>query len=395
MEQYLLKQASDKQCGNMVTRMLLAKSFHNYEFLRLMISEDLDNFLKIKQFCDQYGLALQGRKIEDFDQFYKKKGLMIIQTRCSNHTHFMLIRKYRKGYIVNDPGFGCYYTSREKIYAEMTGYYLCVIGKTPQYKKVLDSDRLIKRPFIFSQLFTFVIFHIFSLLALVLGVFAFNQPQYLHYAIILSAFSFIFFVFSRQRLFYMNSQYDDAITPLLDRGSSSTFLCNFQALHELKHDLFTPFITHITSALNSLMILGIIAINDLKLLVVPLFIIIGLTLAKRRRLKDNDEYRHFDRQLESVSEQMKRSEGIAEINRRTKSFIQRKFIIDTIFNISIFFILLIMMFINRVYTVNYLLFYLFMMLFLKHNFSQLWSIPASISRYYTALIKIDTIARKE
>ena len=73
MEQYMTKQTGPKNCGVAVTKMLLATCFNNAAFLRLNIKENLSDFSKIKDYANQYDLALQGSRTEDFEEFYKNK----------------------------------------------------------------------------------------------------------------------------------------------------------------------------------------------------------------------------------------------------------------------------------------------------------------------------------
>lgn len=388
----MLRQNNDHDCGVAVSKMMLALHHKNVNFLRLKTTKNLNDFLKIKQFCGEYGLELQGRKISSYEDFYKIKTPIIVQTNNNDKYHFLIIKRKGKKYIINDPGFGTYKTTSEQLVKEMTGYFLEVVNPKGSHYH-LKEEEMINSPLKRGPLFGFISCHVLSLCMLFLSFMIFNRPETIHYSIILAASSFVFFVLSRHSLIRVNSTYEKTTIPILSKCKETKFQENFYKLQLIKKDLIAPFTNVFTSIITTLLIFVIIGINDYKLLIVAISVV-GLEFVfKKIKLRKNDEYRSFEGLIaETGKKEEGRDENLTLINKKSEEFIQKLFFKDILTNVAIFFFVYIVMLINGIYSLNYMLLYLFTFLYLKTNVMTLLDCRKNISDYYNTLNHLDTIA---
>lgn len=393
MEQYFLKQVDKRNCGVAVTKMMLAIFHRNLNFLRLKTQDNLGDFLKIKQFCLSYNLELQGHHDADLSFLKSTKGPMIVQTRLEGKTHFIIVKKKRHKYFVNDPGFGSYRTTLSQLSKELTGYYLSIKNhKNKGYQ--LSRDQLVTIPVKKAPLVAFVICHIFSLLLLFTSFILFGQNDLIHYSIILAASSFVFYVFSRQSLFILNSDYESITNPILLKVSGNKFVDIFRHIHLLKREILVPFTTVFTTIVNIVVMITMLAINDYKMLIISIVICILAMIRRAINWRTQNEYRYFDQLIERTSQMNDRKESLHTINDKTQRFIQKEFIMDIIENALIFFLVYIVMLFNHLSSLNYLLLYFFVLLYLKSNINVIINWRKHISDYHNTLNNLDTIANK-
>ena len=393
MEQYFLKQVDKRNCGVAVTKMMLAIFHRNLNFLRLKTQDNLGDFLKIKQFCLSYNLELQGHHDADLSFLKSTKGPMIVQTRLEGKTHFIIVKKKRHKYFVNDPGFGSYRTTLSQLSKELTGYYLSIKNhKNKGYQ--LSRDQLVTIPVKKAPLVAFVICHIFSLLLLFTSFILFGQNDLIHYSIILAASSFVFYVFSRQSLFILNSDYESITNPILLKVSGNKFVDTFRHIHLLKREILVPFTTVFTTIVNIVVMITMLAINDYKMLIISIVICILALIRRAINWRTQNEYRYFDQLIERTSQMNDRKESLHTINDKTQRFIQKEFIMDIIENALIFFLVYIVMLFNHLSSLNYLLLYFFVLLYLKSNINVIINWRKHISDYHNTLNNLDTIANK-
>jgi len=394
MEQFLLKQTSNNDCGLSVSKMILAFYHRNLKFLKLDVSADLSDFLKIKQFCGRYGLELQGRKLMDQKELLKVRRPLIVQTKKDDKTHFLLIKRRGKGFIINDPGFGTYQSEFAPLLEEMTGYYLEMIGPRSRGFK-LKRDDLCLNPLKRRHIVPFVGFHLFSIVSLFISFMIFDQAEYMHFSLILAAFSFVFYILSRQSLFKLNKEYDQLTSTIVEKESANSFIATFEKIHRIKSDFVSPFISLFTAVITSLILLALLAINDLKFLVVAGVVLLLLFIVQITNLHENFEYRNFEQLLVNTSkDEENRKENLKTISKKSQTFIQKKFVYSSLIDILLFFMVTIVMLINDLTSLNYLLLYFFIMLYLKNNLVTLFNWQKSISQYYTALNLLNEIAKK-
>lgn len=394
MEKYMLKQSQQNSCGAAVSKMILAYFHKNIRFLRLKLDYIPNDFLKIKQLCAHYDLELEGRKVEMKDDFYHLKGPLIVQTSIDNKTHFLLIKRKNKYFIVNDPAYGTYKVKIEQLLEELTGFYLIIISpKSRGYK--LKETELNTVPIKKSALFGFIIFHLLSLLCLFLTFIIFNQVEVLHLSIILAACSFIFYILSRHFLFQLSQNYDTTMTPTLVNIPNKRFLDSFNKVHTIKTALVSPFVSLFSACLNVLLILVLLIINDYKLALLAIILALAMKVFQRLSLRDNFKYKQFDSLLVQTSKATnERSNLINEINSKSQRLIQEKLIGGILIDICIFFAIYIVMLVNSLASLNYILLYLFVFLYLKKNLMSIMDWRKAISEYYKSINDLDVIAKQ-
>ncbi|MDY0292937.1 MAG: cysteine peptidase family C39 domain-containing protein, partial [Desulfuromonadaceae bacterium] len=365
MDKYMLKQSRQNSCGIAVSKMVLALFHKNIKFLRLKLDYIPDDFLKIKQLCAKYDLELEGRKVAVKDNFYHLKGPLIVQTNIDNKTHFLLIKRKKKYFIVNDPAYGTYKVKIKQLLEELTGYYLAIISpKSRGYK--LKETELNAVPIKKASLAGFIVFHLLSLLCLFLTFIIFNQVEVLHLSIILAACSFIFYILSRHFLFQLSQNYDSTMTPILMNISNQRFLDSFNKIHTLKTALVSPFVSLFSATLTVLLILVLFTINDYKLTLLAIILAVTMKIFQSLSLRDNFKYKQFDTLLLQTSKATdEKTKKINEINAKSQSLIQKKLIGEILIDICIFFAIYLVMLVNSLASLNYVLLYLFIFLYLK------------------------------
>jgi hypothetical protein len=394
MEQYMIKQTGPKNCGVAVTKMLLATCFNNAAFLRLNIKENLSDFSKIKDYANQYDLALQGSKTEDFEEFYKNKSLMIIQISRHNLNHFLLIKRSGKHYRVNDPGYGSYLMTKAELLANFTGFYLELINDKIKRRKPILSD-LIKLPIARKSVALFIILHLFSLVSLFVAVLILDNPTQMYFSILLVAFSFMLYILSRHFFISLSQGYDQISNTILETKTPKLFLESFNKIQGMKAGFIAPFLTIFTSSVTVLMLLILLGINDVKLLIIALLLMVSLTYLRSREGRRIFRYFQLDELISFASIDMdKRKDHLQQISDKTHKYIQKNIFFDIIVDAGIVFLLMLVMAMNQLYSLNYLLLYFCLLLYLKSNIKLVLSWPQTISEYYNTINQLEDIARK-
>lgn len=394
MKQYMLKQLGPKDCGVAVTKMVLAIHYRNFGFLRLNIKEGLGDFSKIKDFAARYDLALQGAKVVDQEEFYKLKGLMIVQTKKDDIHHFILIRRVGKNYHVNDPSYGFYVMTKTELFEHFTGYYLEVISPRPKPYK-LNAIDLIAVPIRKKTIISFVVFHLLSLISLFIAFMTMNDQTQIHLTILLSGFSFAFYLLSRQKFFRLSQHYDALSNAVIEQNSPKHFLEHFGQVQKLKSDFISPFINLFTSSITVVMILFVFTINDYRLIVSAALVFVLLLLSNLQEGKKYYQYYQLDHLVTNTSVVLtNRKENLAKISSQTHKLIQTNMFANILIDVVIFFLVVLVMLINQLASLNYLLLYFFMFMYLKSNLVTLLKWPQQVSGYYNTINQLEDIARK-
>lgn len=394
MEQYMIKQTGPKNCGIAVTKMLLATCFNSATYLRLNIKENLSDFSKIKDYVDQYDLALQGSKTDDFEDFYKNKNLIIIQISRHNINHFLLIKRSGKHYRVNDPSYGSYIMTKTELFANFTGYYLELINEKVKRRKPNLSD-LITLPIAKKNLALFIFLHVFSLISLFAAVLIFDDSSQMLFSILLVALSFMLYILSRHFFMSMSQGYDQISNTILETKTPKLFIENFNKIQSMKTSFISPFINIFTSSITILMLLILLGINDVKLLIVALMMIIFLTYLRSKEGRRVFHYYQLDELISYTSVDMeRRKDHLQQISQKTHKFVQQNIFIEIIVDAGIVFLLMLVMVMNQLYSLNYLLLYFCLLLYLKSNIKMVLSWPQTISEYFNTINQLEDIARK-
>lgn len=395
MQQYMLKQTSSNGCGTAVAKMYLALKSKSPSALCLGIDDDLDDFLKIKQFLAKTGLNVIGKKVEDYSNFYKIRLPLIIQIKKGDSYHFLLVKRAGwKFYQVNDPGYGHYLMKRQNLVDIFTGYYMYdtskKVGRISQITNNLTS-LMVPR----TQLILFIVFHILSLTLLALSLLVFDQITFLPYAITLSAFSFIFYLLNRQQLFKLNSRFDQQLNQHLASKNDHRFLELYKQANALKSDILHPFVRLLTSGLSALMLITILLINDYKM-IIPIFVIVVIALALRRSEKKvHYKYLQYEESITLVSRTREdKSSLLSSLKKQSDDFIRQSFNKTVIFDIIIFFLVFIIMIVNEILLLNYLLLYFILFLYLKSTLLIVIDWRKYYARYYDSLNRLDQLMRK-
>lgn len=392
MEKILIKQTDSKRCGNAVAKMYLALIYRSNAPLLLEEDEILDDFLKIRNYLLVNGLSMTGRRVDDYHYFYKIKDPMIIQVRVNQKDHYVLIKKSGKyHYHVNDPGYGYYRVHQKELMNYFTGYYL--IGEKAKFPKSNFFTSKIKRRLLNRHLLSFFIFHALSMLMLFLALVIFNQVEFLHYAIILGAFSFITFLISRQSLFKLNSVYDEKLTQKLETVNEAAFISAYQEFHRLKSDIIHPLYKLVTSIISTVFIIFLIGVNDYYMFIPIIYLLISLIFLKKRAHEREFKYFEFDNDLIQISRSENRRLGLETLNKKSKGFITQIFNETIVGDIILFSIIFIVMLINEVLLLNYLVFHFSLLVLLKSNLNVLFFWKKQYSIYFSSLNRLEALTR--
>lgn len=392
MQKYMLRQTSRNTCGNAVAKMFLAIESKNLRALLLKDDETLDNFLKIKKFLNEHHLIVEGRRVTHINDLDKTRKVMIVQIKKDNKLHFVLIkRKNKRYYEINDPGYGNYILSKETFASVFTGFYLINVKKC-HYKRI--SGQLIHIPFKKRTLTGFLLFYVFSVILLSLALVAFDQIDYLPYAVTMAAFSFITYIMSRQYLFKMSRNYDRALIVPISKCTNEDFMRTYEESHLIKRDILESLTKLVSASLITILLITLLLINDIKMLLPLLYVFVSLIIEKRISKKKQFEYLCFDEALHRIAKlDVDKTEALNHLNDRSSSFISSYFFKSIIFDtLTLFFILLIML-INEILSLNYILLYFFLFQFLRNNLKVLVNTDSLYSTLVSRINQLDTISK--
>lgn len=392
MEQYLLRQHSDKTCGLAVAKMFLAYETKKKKALLLDISEELDNFLRIKRFLELNGLFVEGRKVTNFCDICTLRKAMIIQVKKDDKFHFLLIKRKNKRYFkVNDPGYGHYLMTKESLDLIFTGYYL--INKDRRRHQPLTGST-IQAPLTKHATISFIFFYVLSLILLGLGILIFDKITLLPFSISLSSFSIIAYILSREILFKLSHDYDDSISETLALKSEDNFINAYKECHLIKKDILESKMRFITATLTSIFLIVLLLINDHKMLLVIVFILLSLLHDRELHKKKQYQYLKHEEDIYHLRKNVPNKIGILrKLNNESSSFISRYFYKTIIYDALTIFILLLIMLMNELLSLNYILLYFFLCQYLRSNLATLINWKGAYSTVISRINQLHWLSR--
>ncbi len=384
---FYIPQIKNDDCGFACVKMLLADHFNNKDYLFIPNTQDgAYSYKNLMSVSKEYGLILQGIKVEDKEEIKKFDKFPAIVTLVKDDaSHAVVITKIRFGYIyINDPASGTYSMSVNK-FIELWDGTMLIKEKEEASNKIPEQFNFVSS----SSKIKLIIFQVLAALTLMAAIYFFKDDTNVVFIILIAAFALFegLLYFSQ---FKVMKEIDFAFKSYLDDKNiqNKSLLPDYEIYK--KEELTNVTSTIFAFAISFLLIVMAIVNNYYNALFILITFIIavikvGMFNPKMDEMKStlfNKEIALSDKKLDDYKDNLdaihSKSYYIGKYNLLFKCISLVLIIVSVYMTMQL----------NEIFSTSFVLFYTVLSLYLLEQLESLLGFSKNKSKYYESKIKL-------
>lgn len=370
---YLCLQQDQNDCGFACLKMLLSIYYKDKSYLSIVkdyYHEDY-SFKEIKDIANNYGLIINGVGIDDLNELYKFKNVIVLLS-LEGRNHYSILKKANKKCVyLLDPKLGKIKLTKEEF--EELFLRKCLIVESFEKRNILKKKksifpRSISVFFFFSYLFDFMLLY--------LGSFFLKSNSSL---LICSLLGVVFFLNISSKIMFYNLYYrnfdNNVVIPLFDKMNGKMLKSNtYTLLVDVKNGYLNNKATLISTVISILFAIALLIMDSLLhllilFLVLLLKFIMIVSFENKKKILVNNITKIEDSIRKSPLEINKNN--YIKMNKYTNKYLMIKLFEKLIVFIVIFFSLNLLMYFTKISSFNFFLFYMLCYLFIDEKITSL------------------------
>ncbi len=396
MKKYFIYQCRENDCGFTALKMLLAKLSNNKAYLYLRNEkDDKYSFLELKTIAKNYGVIIEGFNYIDKNTIFDEHVPFIANINLLNHSkHSVLVNKIGKHVVeIYDPDIGIYKLTKRKFLKIFDGNVLLVEDKNiiiMNYKHTARSFYKV------GHLLTLTIIKVFTAILPFCAMFFITNEFNFILPVILMTIYVIFEIMSQKYIAHF-------IKKTSSKFSSAIYSENIDIRKKKMMDL-TTVNTGIVAIISSICYCSITILIISYLLIINEFLTIGIILIicliscfncffiNPILDKTKNSIKVVENALFSPEiDKMKFINLYGDLNKKITRFVSKLHIIQGLITITIFLLSLLLGGISSNFTLNYVVFFFLLFIFLYQNLNKFFMIKNDIKTHQRAKSRLNDV----
>ena len=388
---FYINQCGKSDCAFACLAMMLANYHHDRNYLFLQHQDKQYSFKDLIGIGGEYNLHLSGVKFEDESEIIHNKTfpiIVILENKEENTRHSVLLTKIKNAKVYfYDPIAGKRVLPLADFFELWSKQALIFSGMTKTKCPIIPPDFIAKEDKIILPFF-----QILSGLSLFIGSYFINKDTEIILPIIFFSAFIVFELFFRASLVKAMKKMDNNIamyTLKVDKGQYFDF---YQGVEKYRYTSFCFFTNLIFSLMIILFLSFILILNSVYNLIYVLF---ALTVAVLESLFYEPFFEKRNKDIESDEKCLKEAENVEEYVHYAAEAREKAYHLSlskTIMSyLTIAFFLALSVFImsaSKVVSITYIVFYLSISMYLKSNFSKVFSYSKDAEQYDSLRLRI-------